>query len=105
MKLGSHVSSCRMVNRGCPQGSTLGPLLWNIFQNDLSHCITTDLSMYEDDHQIYHTGQDQSSVTSKLRDSARTATKWYDSNVLAGNLKKYHTINIGYKQDNNSARM
>ena len=105
VKLGSHVSSCRTVNRGCPQGSTLGPLLWNIFQNDLSHCITTDLSMYADDRQIYHTGQDQSSVTSKLRDSARTATKWYDSNLLAGNLKKYHTINIGYKQDNNSARM
>ena len=31
--------------------------------------------MYADDHQIYHTGRDQSSVTSKLRDSTRTATK------------------------------
>ena len=50
----------------------------------------------------YHTGSDQSSVTSKLRDSARTATctKWYDSNLLAGNLEKYQTMNIGYSQDN-----
>ena len=59
--------------------------------------------MYADDHQIYHTGQDQSSVTSKLRDSERPATKWYDSNLLEGNLKKYQTMYIGYKQDNNSA--
>ena len=59
--------------------------------------------MYADDHQIYHTGRDQSSVTSKLRDSASTATKWYHSNVLAGNLKKYQTMNIGYSQDNNNA--
>ena len=103
VKLGSHVSSCRTVSRGCPQGSALGPLLWNIFQNDLSYCVTTNLSMYADDHQMYHTGSDQSSVTSKLRDSTRTATKWYDSNLLAGNLKKYQTMNIGYNQDINNA--
>ena len=103
VKLGSHVSSCRTVNRGCPQSSVLGPLLCNIFQNDLSSCVTTNLSMYADDHQIYHTRRDQSNVTSKLRDNARTTTQWYDSNLLAGNLKKYQTMNIGYSQDNNSA--
>ena len=103
VKLGNHVSSHRTVSRGCPQGSALGPLLWNIFQNDLSYCVTTNLSMYADDHQIYHTGCNQSSVTSKLRDSARTATKWYDHNLLAGNLKKYQTMNIGYSQDNSAA--
>ena len=62
--------------------------------------------MYADDHQIYHTGSDQSSITSKLRDSARTATKWHDSNqVLAGNLEEIsNCMNIaGYSQDNNSA--
>ena len=70
---------------------------------NLSYCVTTNLSMYADDHQMYHTGSDQSSVTSKIRDSARTATKWYDSNLLAGNLKKSQTMNIGYSQDINSA--
>jgi len=59
--------------------------------------------MYADDHQICHTGCNQSSLTSKLRDSARIATKWYDHNLLAGNLKKYQFINIGYSQDNSAA--
>ena len=62
VKIGDLLSSSRTVNRGCPQGSALGPLLWNIFQNDLSYCVTTNLSMYADDHQIYHIGRDQSSV-------------------------------------------
>ena len=83
------------MNRGCPQGSALGPLLWNIFQNDLPLCIATRPSMYADDHQIYHSGHDLVEVTSKLSESADQATKWYESNLLAGNLKKYQTLNIG----------
>lgn len=57
--------------------------------------------MYADDQQIYHTGYDQTNVTTKL--SACRATNWYDSNLLAGNLKKYQTINIGYSQNSDTA--
>ena len=52
---------------------------------------------------IYHIGSYQSSVSSKLSDSARAATKWYDFNLLAGNLKKYQTMNIGNSQAVNSS--
>ena len=36
VRIGSVTRSWRNVERGCPQGSVLGPLLWNTFQNDLS---------------------------------------------------------------------
>lgn len=43
------------IKRGCPLRSCFGPLLWNIFQNDLSYPITDcHLSMYADDHQLYY---------------------------------------------------
>ena len=58
--------------------------------------------MYADDHQIYHTGLDQSSVMLMLKESAQQATNWYNSNLLAGNLKKYHITNIELGQNDNN---
>ena len=90
------------MSRGCPQGSALGPLLWNVFQNDLSYCLTANLSMYADDHQIYHAGADQAAVTSQLKDSANLATTWYDSNLVTGNHKKYQVLNLGFTQNDSN---
>ena len=58
--------------------------------------------MYADNHQIYHSGHDLVEVTSKLSESTDQATKWYKSNLLAGNLKKYQTFNIGCSRTNDS---
>ena len=40
-------------------------------------------------------------VTSQLSVSADQATKWYESNLLAGN--KYQTLNIGYSKKTDSS--
>ena len=58
--------------------------------------------MYADDHQIYHVGVDQAAVTFQLKDSANLATTWYDSNLLAGNLKKYQVLNLGFTQNDSN---
>ena len=76
--------------------------MYTIFQNDLSFFVKSSLSRYADDHQMFHVGNDQSSVTLELRETARNATNWYDSNLLARNLKNYHTKNIGDSEDKNS---
>ena len=103
VKMGTNISSNRFVNRGCPQGSALGPLLWNVFQNDLFYHVR-GISMYADDHQFYHTVRDLPTTISKRRHSTETATKWYDLNLLAGNLKKYQTLIIGnnHNHENNT---
>lgn len=58
--------------------------------------------MYADDHQMFHVGNNQSSVTLELRETARNATDSYDSNLLPGNVKRYHTMNIGDGEDKNN---
>jgi len=36
VKINGHMSQWRIMERGCPQGSSFGPLLWNTFQNDMA---------------------------------------------------------------------
>ena len=53
VRIGSVTSDWVVVKRGCPQGSTFGPLMWNIFQNDMPNIISdANVSMYADDHQM-----------------------------------------------------
>ena len=41
-------------------------------------------------------------MTFQLKDSANLATTWYDSNLLAGNLKKYQVLNLGFIQNDSN---
>ena len=53
VKVGKATSDWNVMKRGCPQGSSFGPTLWNLYQNDLSYHINeiANLNMYADDHQ------------------------------------------------------
>ena len=67
VKLGSIRSEWSKMSRGCPQGSSFGPLLWNLFQNDMTMLVKyTNLFMYADDHQLYVTGSNQNIVFCRL---------------------------------------
>jgi len=54
----------QVVHRGCPQGSALGQLLWNIFQNYQAYEINLNFSMYADDHKIYEVKEGISQTSS-----------------------------------------
>ena len=99
IRLGSLASSWQVVNRGCPQGSALGPLLWNIFQNDLAYEINLNLSMYADDHQIYEAREDLANVKSSLSRNTEKASNWYEDNMLKGNYSKYRTMTMQNKRE------
>ena len=59
-------SAWKDVKKGCPQGSSFGPLLWNIFQNDL----------YAVDHHLYVADKTPKNVESALNADVELATTW-----------------------------
>ena len=70
------MSSWKDAVRGCPQGSSFGPLLWNIFQNDMTYIVNNaSLSMYADDHQLYVKGYSVDCVKQLLTDGGHTISK------------------------------
>ena len=103
--MGSQTSSWQVVNRGCPQGSALGPLLWNIFQDDLAYETYLNLLMYADDHQFYDEGKDHANVKPSLSRNASKASKWYEDNMLKGNYSKYKTMAMQNKRESTNLTM
>ena len=55
-------SSSSGINFGVPQGSTLGPLLFLIYVNDMSAVIKNKLLLYADDSGILVAGKNRSQV-------------------------------------------
>ena len=96
VKLIGVTSSWKDAVRGSPQGSSFGPLLWNIFQNDMTYIVDyASLSMYADDHQLYVKGYSLDCVEQLL-----TISKWYKDNFLKGNYDKYNLMLLGRKNKN-----
>ena len=95
VRLGDVTSDRVRMKRGCPQGSAFGPLLWNLFQNDLSSHVTDGyLNMYADDHQVYVKGQDHEETGHSLKNLGEQALSWYSKNFLLANPEKFQSMNI-----------
>ena len=56
-QINNNFSSEKNIIARVPQGSIDGPLLFNLFINDLIFFITTFLSNYADDNSLYNTGK------------------------------------------------
>lgn len=99
VKFQGHISSEISASSGVPQGSHLGPLLFNIFICDLSeHLKDIPHLFYADDLKIYHiisTSLDLLFFQSKLKD----LEKWCIINKLHLNVSKCHSISFSRKRN------
>ena len=95
VKINHHTSEWKAIERGCPQSTSFGPLLWNMFQNDTSyHVNESNLTMYADDHQLYAMGKNHETIEPRLKTQGRLASSWYKNNFLLVNLEKFQSLTL-----------
>ncbi len=101
VRLNNTVSSKLNVNYGVPQGSILGPLLFNIFVNDLPDFIGDGiLVQYADDTQFLHSGplDDLKVIISKTEETLRRARTYFLRQGLMMNAHKTQCTFIGTRR-------
>ena len=96
VKVGDTFSTWESVNRGVPQGSVLGPMLFNIFINDLFfHVKKAKLNAYADDHQVYYSHVDPAALDACVSHDVGVANQWYHENGMLVNESKHQCLILG----------
>ena len=89
VKINGSFSSWRESLQGVPQGSVLGPLLFNVFLNDLLVVIQeTDICNFADDTTLFACDSQISNVVDKLEKDALRVAKWFPENQMKVNEEK-----------------
>ena len=86
---------------GVPQGSVLGPVLFNIYLNDLFMFLEeTEICNYADDTTINLCGANIENVIMHLGSDALKITEWFPNNCMKLNEDKCHLMIFGAKGSN-----
>ena len=99
VKISNCRSSWKILNKGVPQGSILGPLLFNVFMNDMflfmERC---NLYNYADDNSIIYSSPDIETVILNLKHDCQNAIQWFTNNGMKANPNKFQFMVISSKQ-------
>ena len=93
VRLGNTRSTTGKLMSGVPQGSVLGPHLFNIFINDLFYNIKkAKISAYADDKQLYFSNANARIVQKTLNSELAVVSRWITDNGLLLNPKKCESL-------------
>ena len=92
-KVGGEYSTKREVKYGVPQGSILGPLLFNLFMNDIFYFLDkSKLANYADDASTYICKKGIFPLLHALKSETEIVLNWFKINEMKSNSDKCHLI-------------
>ena len=82
-------SSKLNITRGVPQGSTLGPLLFLIYLNNLRFCLNkSNSNNFADDTCLTYVSRKIKTLETDLNTDLKATSEWLKANCLSLNVKK-----------------
>ena len=98
IKVNGILSSWADIQKGVPQGSILGPLLFNVFINDIFYFVKkSSLYNYADDNTLLFSNPDHGSLISTLESESQLLIDWFKVNKMQANPDKFQVIAVGKK--------
>ena len=92
-KVNNSYSSWSSIKCGVPQGSILGPLLFNIYLNDIFYFVNKcHITNYADDTTPYSVDKTMDDLVSSLEADTNTFIKWFRDNYFKLNADKCNLI-------------
>ena len=99
-KIEGKYSTWEELLTGVPQGSVLGPLLFNIYINDLFYAVEySDICNFADDTTPHSSSTDIDKAISDVEHDCLLLVEWFRDNYMTLNASKCHLLVSGYKDE------
>ena len=102
ISVNSQKSNKNLIDYGVPQGSTLSPILFLLYINDLPKSSNLKTLLFADDTALFASSNNYVSLEKMVNVEVKKIENWLLENKLSLNLKKSYTIIFGEKRKKNN---
>ncbi|MCP4052884.1 MAG: reverse transcriptase family protein, partial [Mesoflavibacter sp.] len=87
------------INKGVPQGSILGPILFLIYINDIKNCTSLMTLLFADDSNFLISGKDLNEIVEILNIELKNICDWFRCNEMSLNPTKTKFMIFNKRED------
>ena len=103
VRINNVYSSFQEIVSGVPQGSVLGPIIFNFYMNDLFSFIKqATMYNYADDNMLAFFSKSLPDLVKVLENETDSALSWLEQNEMIANPNKFHALVVKKDQTNTS---